>query len=246
MKLLILSSLIFSFASVSQATQYAWDNHKRGSDFTRYTQDALDDYGDFLLDTRESANLKATGNICPNYNNMNTRERREFYTALVAEIALHESSFREGIIGDESKFKGGNLKGFSMGFMQLEYGKAKNSYKCDEIKNKHSLLDARINIRCAVKMMNHLVKRDQVLRTDTDKVGSLLIKGQNKLRTEDTSDLKWEGVSDFWSSLRFEFWRDRAKLSRPYFSKGNKDEKAKARSVEKTRTTLSNKPYCKR
>ncbi len=222
--------------------QYAWDSSRDHLkyNFTAITQKALNDHGHFLLDTRDSANLTATGNICPNYNNMNTRERLEFYTALIAEIAQRESGFRINAVANEANFKPVQSKGYSVGLMQLSYDKkVAKAYGCNEVSSLASLKNPLINLTCTVKIMNLLIKRDKVLRNDTDHVGSLF-----NGKTADLTRVRWKGVAAFWSPLRFEYWRDRAKLSRTYLN--NKKTLAKAKDVEKIRTVISNKPYCKR
>lgn len=176
-----------------------WEASRRsdGKQWTSYLSKALDKYGqDMIRKTR----LSDAAKWCPNYSKLSYGERKEFYAHLINAVGFQESGFKTNLTFDEKTYtnpRSGRIKPdrYSQGLFQISYTSAdQDAYKpaCrfdyrrdknKDISNSSlTIYDPKLQIECAVGILNHWVKKD----------GGLAFGGKGAHR----------GGARFWSTLR--------------------------------------------
>ncbi len=153
-----------------------WDSHARGSDYTRYTLDAIERYANDLL---EATHIDDAG-YCSSLNSLSRDQKKQFWLMFISGVARWESGF-----DTSEKFLERKSRRYSRGLLQLDY-QHRAAYRCNDLYSPQDLHDARKNLTCGVKMVRHLVLRDGIIRGG--RTGA------------------WKGAADFWSVLRPEIW----------------------------------------
>jgi hypothetical protein len=176
-----------------------WEASRRsdGKQWTSYLSKALDKYGqDMIRKTR----LSDAARWCPNYSKLSSGERKEFYAHLINAVGFQESGFKTNLTFDEKTYtnpRSGRIKPdrYSQGLFQISYSSAAQDayrpacrfdYSRDrnkDISNSSlTIYDPKLQIECAVGILNHWVKKD----------GGLAFGGKGAHR----------GGARFWSTLR--------------------------------------------
>lgn len=169
--------------TVDSSYQARWDSYSVGPTYTSYTLQALEDYGENLLDP--NFNLRTDNGMCPNYNNLDLHDRRRFWLFLASALAEKESGFDTTAQYRESN---GN---YSRGLFQFGY-RSTHAYGCGFSSEMELETNPQKNIQCAIRVMNHWITRDQIMRSYT------------------VSSREGRGLARYWGALRFEYWRQRS------------------------------------
>ena len=121
-----------------------WDGRDNSAEWTDATLAALDAEGAVLMSRVPSDVME----YCPSYAKQSPENRRAFWAGLLSAVARHES-------GHNPKAKGGG--GRYQGLMQISTATARN-FGCDG-----SMLDAKANMACAVKIAATQVSQDNAI-----------------------------------------------------------------------------------
>jgi hypothetical protein len=162
-----------------QVLQTAWSHLEEGDAWTKFTQNAIRNYGQGLLKSLP----EDIQNYCPAYPNLNNRGRGDFWVQLISKLAYFESSYnthetyRERFLDNDGK----NV--ISRGLLQLSIESANGNYDCG-LRNANELHDPKTNLECTVRIFNTLISKYGVIRK----------KANNQ----------WFGVSRYWSPFRNE------------------------------------------
>lgn len=132
-----------------------------------------------MLPTLDPASVK---DFCPHYDELDAPSRVMFWMQLMSKIAEQESGFNPKSTYQEP----GGSRGpgtLSVGLFQISY-EDERPYGLEPLNRANDDLEnAVVNIRCTVKMMEHLIDQDDALY------------GKTKLG-------KWVGLSRYWSCMR--------------------------------------------
>ena len=159
--------------------QVAWSHLKQGNEWTKFTQDAIRDYGQDLLNVVPND----IGAYCPKYLEYGTHKRGDFWVHLISKLAYFESSYNiDETYQEEFPDNDGN-RVISRGLLQLSIESANGNYNC-KLNNAQELHDPKTNLECAVRIFNKLVVKDGTIA--------------RKLNG------KWQGASRYWSPFRDE------------------------------------------
>lgn len=143
------ASEVFSSKSTAAVdTTMRWDQTPHGEVWTKATMDALDSHGTNLTSI-------IPGDIdtwCPGYRTQNLEGRKAFWTGLLSTLTLHESTYRQTVVGGD---------GLWYGLTQILPSTAR-LYGC-EARSGAALKDGSSNLSCAVRIMNTTVARDGVV-----------------------------------------------------------------------------------
>jgi uncharacterized protein (TIGR02594 family) len=121
--------------------------------------------------------------FCPNYSKLDTAQRVEFWAQLISIMAKFESSFNPAskyVEPDIRDAKGENVA--SRGLLQISIESAK-SYG-NKLENAEQLHDPLVNLRCAVRIMEHNVEK------------------HGQFEGFDSSAKRWRGASAYWAVMR--------------------------------------------
>lgn len=162
-----------------QVLKPAWSHLEQGEVWTKFTQNAIRDYGQGLLKSVP----QDIQNYCPQYPNLSNRGRGDFWVQLISKLAYFESSYNSNTTYTENfpDVNGNNV--ISRGLLQLSIESGNGNYDCG-LKNANELHDPKTNLECTVRIFNTLVPKYGVIRK----------KGNNE----------WFGVSRYWSPFRNE------------------------------------------
>ena len=135
-------------ARVVEMPDLRWDHVRGSSRWTRAAMQALDAYGERLVDTvpRDIAQW------CPAYEDAGEWERKAFWAGLLSTLSKHESTYRPHAVG------GGGLW---YGLVQILPATARG-YGC-QARTGEALKDGALNMSCAVRILNVTVPRDGVV-----------------------------------------------------------------------------------
>ena len=159
--------------------QTAWSRLKQGDTWTKFTQDAIRDYGQGLLKNVP----QDIQNYCPKYSNLNNQGRGDFWVHLISKLAYFESSYNPQTTYTERFPDNNGNRVISRGLLQLSIESANGNYACG-LRNANEFHDPKINLECTVRIFNKLVLENGVINTK--------ING------------KWRGASRYWSPFRNE------------------------------------------
>jgi hypothetical protein len=169
--------------------KFMWDEANPSQSWAHHIDQAIDDYGQKLLDNPP----RDIQEFCPNYTNLNDRKKKVFWIHLMNSIAKRESRFDPGVGNDESIFNGNDadstqLNVISRGLMQISYSSARSrhykKYGCQPT-SAASMHTPRTNLQCGIAIFSHL--------TDG---------GSNCISCKNFTGKKWIGISRYWSTLR--------------------------------------------
>lgn len=198
-------------ATNSLSVKPLWEAAKgrQGAQWTRLASNALDKFGQGLLNRRS---LSDASTFCPNFSRLNEAQKKEFYIHLLAGIARYESNFRPSTpVFDEDNYKNrtppyniyrGRIKpgSYSMGLFQLSYSAApgyRPQCRIDWSKDRHkdisdpslTIYDPQIQMECAVTILNRWVSQD----------GGL---GYTRDVRDHRGRMRFRGGANYWSTLR--------------------------------------------
>lgn len=107
-----------------------------------------------------------TAAFCPKYRSFNSRNRMDFWSVLLASIAIYESNIRPDVSYDEGQ-SSRELSGVtSRGLIQMSYDSARQSRYVENgcrLGRVRDLHDPRSNLRCALALMKTLVKMNNCI-----------------------------------------------------------------------------------
>jgi uncharacterized protein YraI len=153
-----------------------WDGkHADASRWSQYTADAIAQYGSAMRTKRPSD----VASFCPNYANLDEKGRTQFWVGLVAAIARYESNYNPNTRYQENFKDSSGTAVVSRGLLQLSAESARN-YGCS-VSSGAALHDAKVNLTCGVRIINHWLAQDGVISAQT-------------------SD--WRGAARYWAVLR--------------------------------------------
>jgi Transglycosylase SLT domain len=155
-----------------------WDGKHPDADlWTRATVTAIDIYGEHLL-TSSPEDIKS---YCPRFASLGREEKKAFWVQMISAIAEKENGKFDPALAFKETFK--NSKGefvMSRGLLQLSFESA-NNYGCG-FKTEAALENPQKNLACGVRILDHWVRRENVMSQ----------------REED----EWMGPAKYWSVLR--------------------------------------------
>lgn len=152
-----------------------WESARpaQGADWTKMMSNAMDKYGQNLIHQRT---LSDAATFCPRFATLSDNDKKEFWIHLFNGIGRYESNFKLGApVYDEAQginvFHGPvNARNDSMGLFQLSYGSAAYGKGCQMDWARDSrkdisdptltIYDPKIQMECAVTIMNRWVPRD--------------------------------------------------------------------------------------
>ena len=136
----------------------SWDGRSYSDRYTEYTIEGLNLYGEDLLS--DSKEIEDDG-FCSNYNQLNKDQRIQFWVMMISSISKHESGFNTGA---KYKEKSGE---YSRGLLQLGFSSTKQqAYSCGFENQFEINSNPKKNLHCGVKILNHWIKHDDVIRAD--------------------------------------------------------------------------------
>jgi hypothetical protein len=156
-------------------TRPLWENAKgaQGVNWTQMMSTAMDKYGQNLIHQRT---LSDAATFCPRFAALDENGKKEFWIHLFNGIGRYESNFKLGSpvfdeVRKENVYRGPiSAKNDSMGLFQLSYGTAHYGKGCQmdwrRDRNKDisdpslTIYDPKIQMECAVTVMNKWVPRD--------------------------------------------------------------------------------------
>lgn len=137
----------------------AWDKKDQGSEWTKYTIEALETYGQEMLKTSP----KDAGQWCAGFTSKSSDEKKAFYLMLISAMAERESGFKPETSYTEG-FKDSSGKAVvSRGLLQISIESA-NAYGCG-FKNSQELHDSKKNLTCGVRILNRWIQKDGYIAT---------------------------------------------------------------------------------
>lgn len=118
--------------------------------------------------------------FCPNYKNLSTSERKQFWAFFISSMVKFESNFDPKSAFTESFRDSTGRYVISRGLLQLSYESSK-SYRCgfSTAKEIHNPTE---NLSCGIKILNHWMKKDGRIASKTS--------------------AGWRGGARYWSVLR--------------------------------------------
>ena len=168
-----------------------WDGRKTAKQYTKLTLKALEKHGGVLLNPKHKLKKNGFARYCKRYNSLNKNERKQFWLMFISGLSRFESGFRPHVTYTEN-FKTNGKNVVSRGLLQMSIGSVNNNiYKCN-IKRAQDLHSPSVNLTCAVKVMNHWVKKDQRI------YGRQMYTSKGKTKT------RWLGVGRYWAPIRVE------------------------------------------
>ena len=175
-------------ASTGLRTKPLWENARgaQGAQWTQMLSESIDKYGQGLLNQR---NLSDARTFCPNFYRLNREEKKEFWVHLFNGIARYESNFKLGVPAFDEVLHVNVYRGqirpsrYSMGLFQLSYSSAPGyrpgcriDYNRDRGKDVSdpslTIYDPKIQMDCAVTIMNRWVPRDGGVGLDSERGGA--------------------------------------------------------------------------
>jgi hypothetical protein len=140
----------------------AWDNIPEGKMYTIYTMESLWKYGGDLLAV---TNVSDSEIYCALLPKMTKDQRLSFWVALISCMAERESNFKT-----QTSYKEGfdDSKGdavISRGLMQLSLESVNQKAYGGNVKRAEDLHDPKINLECAVKILNYWIPKDGFIGT---------------------------------------------------------------------------------
>ena len=134
--------------TVPSLIKVRWDSEDRSPRWTRAAINALDSHGAPLVkmvpDDIEQ--------YCPSYASANDRDRKAFWTNLIASLSFHESTWRPTVSGGDGRWHG---------LLQISPATARG-YGC-AAGDAEALKDGAANVSCAIRIMAETVPRDGVI-----------------------------------------------------------------------------------
>lgn len=155
----------------------AWSDHRRSDEYTTFTGEHIDNYGQDLLNTvPEDIDL-----YCPQYRDFSREQRRDFYISFISTVARFENnSFNPSLtFREDFPDSTGNLV-VSRGLLQVSL-ESSRGWGCP-LRSANELHDASKNLECGVRILNGLMRRGNRLGS---RVGG-----------------SWKGGAEYWSVLR--------------------------------------------
>lgn len=118
--------------------------------------------------------------FCPNYKNLTPSERKQFWAFFISSMAKFESNFNTQSAYTESFRDNSGRYVVSRGLLQISMESSKG-YKCG-FNSSTEIYSATKNLSCGIKILNHWMKRD-------NRIASQTIQG-------------WRGGARYWAVLR--------------------------------------------
>ena len=162
--------------SANPLKEVQWGSHYHSDRFSRYTSRAIDKYGARLLKSRPSDVVS----FCPNYDYLDTTQKKAFWMQFVSALALEESGLNRRKTERESFNHADGRDVVSRGLLQVTRKKSRG-YGCSAARRDSDLYDASTNIDCGVQILADLV-------------------GKHGMITGKKS--KWRGGATYWHKLR--------------------------------------------
>jgi hypothetical protein len=172
------------------SNKFMWDKANPNQSWAHHIDQAIDDYGQRLLDNPPTDVTL----FCPNYLQLTDRNKKVFWIHLMNSIAKRESRFDPGVGNDESIFNGSDadstqLNVISRGLLQISYSSARSrhykKFGCMP-KSAADMHTPSVNLQCGVAIFSHLTRG-----------GSNCISCKDQINNQ-----KWIGISRYWSTLR--------------------------------------------
>lgn len=114
---------------------------------------ALDEFGDRLMSgAYATADVKK---LCPSYFGLPDAQRKAFWALVIASVSCPESGYNPKEVYKEPP----PLNVESIGLMQLSYEDVQGHKRCELDKSKLNAYDPKINLRCAVVILDDEMKR---------------------------------------------------------------------------------------
>ncbi len=152
-----------------------WDNLPDGEQWSSFANAALNNFGANLI----AAVPSDIAEYCPKYPSAGISERKAFWIGLLSALAKFESNYDPQVSFTENKRDAqGNLV-VSRGLLQISIESGRG-YGC-VIPNDQSLHDPQVNLTCAVRILNKVVPRDNVINSNAP---------------------PWKGAAAYWSPFR--------------------------------------------
>jgi hypothetical protein len=143
-------------ATNDMSMQALWDKQpKLSKGWTLIASKAIHEYGQNLIKVVPADII----NYCPAYAKLDSKQRTAFWVNLISTLALQESSFEADSSYVEHFSDSDGKSVISRGLLQLSYSDGSN-YGCD-FQTLKDLDDVSKNIECGVKIMDHLMEKDQ-------------------------------------------------------------------------------------
>lgn len=154
-----------------------WEASQRdGGKWSQWAFDQLPIVGKDLL-AKTPADIAT---FCPNYKNLNTTDKKNFWVYLLSAMTQLESGHRPEVTYQEAFNDVQGNPVISRGLLQISIESA-NGYGC-ALKNAQELHDPYKNLTCGIRILNRWITPDGVI---TGKVGT-----------------KWQGGARYWAVLR--------------------------------------------
>lgn len=153
-----------------------WDNLSNGAAWTGFAMEALDRFGGALVSSVPSD----IESYCPAYPSMPPARRKAFWVGLMSALTKWESSYdpdTKFVEPDVVDAQGRNVT--SRGLLQISIESGRG-YGCT-IENEQQLHDPKVNLTCAVRILNRLVPRAGVVASNS---------------------APWKGAAAYWSPFR--------------------------------------------
>lgn len=125
-----------------------WDSKPAGAIWTQATLSALKSHGAGIL----KVTPRDIDVWCPAYVQAGEAQRAAFWTGLLSALAKHESTYRADAVGGGGKW---------YGLLQILPATARG-YQC-RARTGQALKDGAANLSCAVRIMAHVIPRDQAV-----------------------------------------------------------------------------------
>jgi hypothetical protein len=174
----------------SHVVEYAplWEAKRAtdGRSWTLFAFDVVQNYGNNLL-----AGSDDMGNFCPNYSNLTSNQKLNFWVYLVSGVVKYESGFNPLSRYQESTMGTDPITGqpvWSEGLMQLSYQDTQGYPFCEfnwsvdrnlsATDPKKTILDPYINLKCGIRILNKIVGNKHLIAFNSGHYWSTL-KPQN-------------------------------------------------------------------
>lgn len=137
-----------------------WDSNPSGAEWTKFTIDALDQYGEKMVNLENPADAEV---YCPKFKSLNFHQKNQLWVTLISAMAKRESSFKP-----ETSYKEGfnDSKGnpvISRGLLQISKESAnQRAYGCG-IDKESELHDPKTNLTCGVKILSKWIPQDNLI-----------------------------------------------------------------------------------
>lgn len=172
--ILILSAILFIGCATTQVEQpieihpevsdykykAAWDSKPEGAQWTEFTLEAIEKYGQGLMKVSSLSDAKE---YCPKFDSLNIDQKKQVWIMLISAMAKRESNFNPKTNYTEDFNDSSGNAVISRGLLQISKESANQSaYGC-KINNASELNHPKINLTCGVKILNKWIPQDKAI-----------------------------------------------------------------------------------